>query len=126
MLEVGREGPRHPAFFGTYCSLGQWPHWWSDKGLLGMASLMLQVSRTYFICPFYSFVESVVGFVQIYLIYLWGRCFFFFFWLPWVFVAAHGLSLVVATRIYCLVVVCGLLIVGLLLLQSTDSRMWAQ
>ena len=48
------------------------------------------------------------------------------FRLPWVFVAAHGLSLVAATGIYSLVVVCGLLIVGFLLLQSTDSRVWAQ
>ena len=56
-----------------------------------------------------------------------GAVFFFFFsWLPWVFVAAHGLSLIAATRIYSLVVVCGLLIVGLLLWQSTDSRVWAQ
>ena len=48
------------------------------------------------------------------------------FRLTWVFVAAHGLSLVAATVIYSLVVVCGLLVVGLLLLQSTDSRVWAQ
>ena len=128
MLEVGREGPRHPTFFGTCCSLGQWPYWWPDQGLLGMASFMFQVSRTYSMWPFFSFVESVVGFVWIYLIFdiFVGEVFFFFFWLPWVFVAAHELSLIAATRIYSLVVVCGLLIVGLLLWQSTDSRVWAQ
>ena len=37
---------------------------------------------------------------------------FFFFWLHWVFVAAHGPSLVAASRGYYLVVVRGLLICG--------------
>ena len=32
-------------------------------------------------------------------------------WLHWVFTAVHGLSLVVASRGYSLVVVCGLIIV---------------
>ena len=35
---------------------------------------------------------------------------FIYFWLCWVFVAAHGLSLVVASRGHSLVVVCRLLI----------------
>ena len=37
---------------------------------------------------------------------------FIYFWLHWVFVAAHGLSLVVASGDYSLVVVCGLLIMS--------------
>ena len=35
----------------------------------------------------------------------------YLFWLCWVFVAVHGLSLVVASRGYSLAAVCGLLIV---------------
>ena len=38
-------------------------------------------------------------------------CFFVFFWLCWVFIALHGLYLVVASRGYSTVMVCGLLIV---------------
>ena len=46
-----------------------------------MASFMFQVSRTYSMWPFFSFVESVVGFVWIYLIFdiFVGEVFFFFF-----------------------------------------------
>ena len=35
-----------------------------------------------------------------------------YFWLHWVFVAAHGLSLVTASGAYSLAMVCGLLIVA--------------
>ena len=34
----------------------------------------------------------------------------FVFWLPWVFTAAHALSLVAVSRDYCLAAVCRLLI----------------
>ena len=37
---------------------------------------------------------------------------FIYFWLHWIFVAAHGLFLVAANRRYSLAVVHGLLIVG--------------
>ena len=59
---------------------------------------------------------------------------FIYLWLHWVFIAALGLSLVVASGGYSSVAVRGLLIAWLLLLQSTGSRragfsscgMWAQ
>ena len=47
--------------------------------------------------------------------------FFFFFWLRWVFIAARGLSLAVASGGLLFVVVCGLLIVVASLLRSTGS-----
>ena len=47
---------------------------------------------------------------------------FYFFWLHWVFVAAHGLSLVVSSRGYSLVQCTGLSLRWLLLLQSTGSK----
>ena len=51
------------------------------------------------------------------------RClsFCFFFFKHWVFIAVRGFSLVVASRGYSLVAVCGLLISWLLLLWSTGS-----
>lgn len=49
-----------------------------------------------------------------------------YFWLQWVFVAAQGLSVVVARWNYFLVAVCGLLIVWLFLLQSMGSSVPAQ
>ena len=59
----------------------------------------------------------------------WGRCFrngylfFFFFWMHWVFLAAHRLSLVVASGSYSLVAaVCRLLIV----VASLVARQWLQ
>ena len=48
--------------------------------------------------------------------------FFFFFWLRWVFVAARGLSLVVASGGYSLLRCAGFSLRWLLLLQSTGSR----
>ena len=45
-----------------------------------------------------------------------------YFWLCWVFVAAHRLSLVVASRDYSLIAVRGLFIMVILLLWSTGSR----
>ena len=46
-----------------------------------------------------------------------------YFWLPWVFVAAHGLSLVAASRGYSSLRCAGFLLRWLLLLWSTDSRL---
>ena len=56
-----------------------------------------------------------------------GSIFFFFnkfiyFWLPWVFVAARGLSLVVASGGYSLLRCTGFSLRWLLLLRSTGSR----
>ena len=49
-----------------------------------------------------------------------------FIWLYWIFVAASGLSIVMVSGSYTLVVVCGLLIAVASLLQSTNSRAQAQ
>ena len=54
-----------------------------------------------------------------------GRFFFFFliyFWVHWVFVAAHGLSLVAASGGYSSLQCAGFLLRWLLLLQSMGSR----
>ena len=48
--------------------------------------------------------------------------FFGFFWLHWVFVAVHGLSLVAASRDYSSLWCVGFSLRWLLLLRSTDSR----
>ena len=48
--------------------------------------------------------------------------FFFFFWLRWVFVAAHRLSLVVVSGGYSLLRCTGFSLRWLLLLRSTGSR----
>ena len=50
----------------------------------------------------------------------------YLFWLHWVFIAACGLSLVVANRGYSIVVVGGFSLQWLLLLQNTVSRCSAQ
>ena len=47
---------------------------------------------------------------------------FIYFWLPWVFVAVCGLSLVVASGGYSLLRCAGFLLRWLLLLRSTGSR----
>ena len=47
---------------------------------------------------------------------------YFYFWLCWVFIAAHGLSLVAESRGYSLVQCTGFSLCGLLLLWSTGSR----
>ena len=50
-------------------------------------------------------------------------CFlFFYFWLRWVFIAAHGLSLVAASGGYSLLHCVGFSLRWLLLLRSTGSR----
>ena len=48
--------------------------------------------------------------------------FFFFFWLRWVFIAVHGLSLVVVSGGYSLLRCAGFSLQWLLLLQSMGSR----
>ena len=47
---------------------------------------------------------------------------FIYFWLHWVFVAAHGLSLVAASGGYSLLWCIGFSLQWLLLLRSTGSR----
>ena len=47
----------------------------------------------------------------------------FFFWLRWVFIAAHGLSLVAESRGYSSLRCAGFSLWWLLLLQSTGSRL---
>ena len=51
--------------------------------------------------------------------------FYFYFLLRWVFVAAHGLSLVAASRDYSSLWCVGFSLRWLLLLQSTGSSAWA-
>ena len=51
-----------------------------------------------------------------------GTCIFLFFWLHWIFVAAHGLSPVVASRGYSSLWCTGFSLRWLLLLQSTGPR----
>ena len=48
--------------------------------------------------------------------------YWFFFWLHWVFIAAHGLSLVVASGGYSSLQCAGFSLWGLLLSRSTGSR----
>ena len=50
---------------------------------------------------------------------------FFFFWLHWVFVATHGLSLVLASRVYSTLWCAGFSMQWLLLLQSITLGAWA-
>ena len=47
---------------------------------------------------------------------------FIYFWLRWVFIAAHGLSLVAASEVYSSLWCVGFSLWWLLLLQSTGSR----
>ena len=49
-------------------------------------------------------------------------CLFVYFWLHWVFIAVHGLSLVVASGGYSLLRCAGFSLWWLLLLKSTGSR----
>ena len=58
--------------------------------------------------------EIIFTFLKIYL--------FIYFWLCWVFVAAHELSLVAASRGYSLLWCSGFPLLWLLLLQSMGSR----
>ena len=61
-------------------------------------------------------------------------CLFIYFWLHWVFIATHGLSLIVESKSYPLVVVHGLLIavasfVGIIDFRCTgfsSCSTWAQ
>ena len=53
---------------------------------------------------------------------VFGFCFFFYFWLHWVFIAACRLSLVAASRGYSSLRCTGFSLQWLLLLQSTGSR----
>ena len=67
----------------------------------------ISFNRTYFF--FLKFRSSIYLFI-------------YFYWLPWVFVAAHGLSLVVRSGEYSLLRCAAFSLQWLLLLQSTGSR----
>ena len=56
------------------------------------------------------------------LLFFYKFIYLFYFWLPWVFVAACGLFSSYGERGLLFVAVCGLLIWWLPLLQSTSSR----
>ena len=62
-------------------------------------------------------LSNILGFGFLFLINL-----FIYFWLSWIFVAAHGLSLVVASRGYSSLLCVGFSLQWLLLLWSTGSR----
>ena len=68
-------------------------------------------------CLFFSF-----SFVNIYLFILIFKNKFIYFWLCWVFVAARGLSLVVASGGYSLLRCVGFSLLWPLLLQNMGSR----
>ena len=65
----------------------------------------------------FTLSNVILFFKKIYFIYL-----FIYFWLSWVFVVAHRLSLVVASRGYSSLRCAGFSLRWLLLLQSTGSR----
>ena len=68
-------------------------------------------------CPLLVFLQCLFTFLKNKFIYL-----FIYFWLSWVFVAAHGLSLVVVSGGYSLLRCAGSPLRWLLLLRSTGSR----
>ena len=64
----------------------------------------------------------LVFFLIFSLTYIIFKIYFIYFWLCWVFVAAHGLSLVVVSGSYSLLLCVGFSLQWLLLLRSTGSR----
>ena len=71
------------------------------------------------------FLPKIPFFLQLFSCVFWGGflfCFLFFFWPRWVFVAAHGLSLVAASGVYSSLRCAGFSLWWLLLLRSTGSR----
>ena len=76
---------------------------------------------------------GIISYLNVYFIFS-NLFIYFYFWLHWVFVAAHGLSLVLASGGYSWLQCVGLSLWWLLLLQSTGSRragfgscgMWTQ
>ena len=67
---------------------------------------------------FYLSIYQLMDILFFFLIYF----LFIYFWLHWIFVAVHGLSLVAASRGYSLLRCAGFSLQWLLLLQSTGSR----
>ena len=93
--------------------------WWRPRGQIKEVELYPIVTWSPAFCQMHHFGENCrvrEG---------WKTDFFlvlFFLWLHWVFVAARGLSLVVASRGYSLLWCTGLWLRWPLLLQSTGSR----
>ena len=79
-------------------------------------------------CPLECFWAILKDMFRVYLpahlfsLFFFFLIFFFYFWLCWVFVAARGLSLAVASGCYSLLWCAGFSLRWLLLLQSTGSR----
>ena len=94
-------------------SSGAPPAWdpWSDSSLCHSQHLSQCMT------PRGCSVNLVNGFIYIFLINL-----FIYFWLHWVFVAEHGLSLVVVSGGYSSLWCAGFSLQWLLLLRSTGSR----
>ena len=93
------------------------------------------LSSSFLICSSVSFYLQLFPFsvffisVIVFLISVWLSfkitffiSIFIYFWLHWVFVAVHGLSLVAASRGYSLLQCAGFSLWWLLLLPSTGSR----
>ena len=85
------------------------PHW----GHLSMNGAVLPPSPALFVLQ-----DTSLSFF----FFLKESTLFIYFWLCWVFVAAHGLSLVVASGGYSLLPCAGFSLQWLLLLRSTGSR----
>ena len=75
------------------------------------------------ICPPFQFLERVYIELLLFLHFILFFYKFIYFWLRWVFVTAHGLSLVAESEGYSLLLCVGFLLRWLLLLQSTGSRL---
>ena len=77
------------------------------------------------ICPVVGLLgHMVILFLVFFFLYsgTFFKIYLFYFWLRWVFVAAHGLSLVLASRGFSSLQCVGFSLWWLLLLQSTGSR----
>ena len=100
----------HPITFSLCVSLNL-------KSLLGSIQIYLNKLP-------YLIISKLLFFYQIklWIFYFFNIYLFIYLWLHWLFVAVHGLSLVVASGGYSLLRCTGFSLWWLLLLQSTGSR----
>ena len=88
--------------------------WDSDDKNVKTFVIVLQIPKCLFVClSIYLAIYFLKKFIYV---------FIYLFWLCWVFVAAHGLSLVVASRGYSSLRCMGFSLRWLLLLRSMGSR----
>ena len=74
------------------------------------------------VCKDLDVCYIILFFLNSFLTYIYLFTYLFYFWLHWVFVAAHGLSLVVASGGHCSLRCMGFSLRWPLLLRSTGSR----